>query len=142
FPTRRSSVLLGLGLARYLAGDLPEVGVELDGMVPWGEEGGGLLAGASAFVVLKAFASGGSAVTGVEAISNGVPAFRKPEWRNARSTLVVMGTGLGVMFLGLSLLVSQVEVAPYEDGTPTVLAQIGEVVFGAGAAGSVMSNVL
>lgn len=136
------AVLLGLGLARYLAGDLPEVGVELDGMVPWGEEGGGLLAGASAFVVMKAFASGGSAVTGVEAISNGVPAFRRPEWRNARQTLVVMGTGLGVMFLGLSFLASKVRIAPYEDGTPTVLAQIGEAVHGDGPVGAVLSDVL
>ena len=58
--------------------------------------GSGLLMGATLYVVLHAFASGGAAVTGVEAISNGVPAFRKPEWKNARSTLVVMGTLLGV----------------------------------------------
>jgi hypothetical protein len=100
------------------------------------------LLGASAFVIAKAFASGGAAVTGVEAISNGVPAFRKPEWRNARQTLVVMGSGLAVMFLGLSFLASKVEVAPFEDGTPTVLAQIGEVVYGAGSVGEAMSGVL
>ena len=87
-------------------------------MVEFGDHGDGLLMGGHAFVVLHAFASGGAAVTGVEAISNGVPAFRKPEWRNARQTLVVMGTGLAVMFLGLSFLASKVEVAPYEDGTP------------------------
>ena len=91
---------------------------------------------------MKAFASGGSAVTGVEAISNGVPAFRRPEWRNARQTLVVMGTGLGVMFLGLSFLASKVRIAPYEDGTPTVLAQIGEAVHGDGPVGAVLSDVL
>ena len=60
--------------------------------------------GASLFVVLHAFASGGAAVTGVEAISNGVPAFREPAWKNARTTLVIMGSLLGVMFLGLSML--------------------------------------
>ena len=98
--------------------------------------------GASAFVIAKAFASGGAAVTGVEAISNGVPAFRKPEWRNARQTLVVMGSGLAVMFLGLSFLASKVEVAPFEDGTPTVLAQIGEAVYGHGSGGELMSTVL
>ena len=58
--------------------------------------------GATVFVVLKAFASGGTAVTGVEAISNGVTAFRKPEWLNARKTLMIMGGVLGVLFLGLS----------------------------------------
>ena len=54
-----------------------------------------LFLGAALFVLLHAFASGGAAVTGVEAISNGVPAFRPPEWKNARSTLVVMGAALG-----------------------------------------------
>ena len=64
----------------------------------------GIFYGATLFVVLHAFASGGAAVTGVEAISNGVPAFREPAWKNARSTLVIMGSLLGVMFLGLSML--------------------------------------
>ena len=54
-----------------------------------------LFYGAGLFGVLHAFASGGAAVTGVEAISNGVPAFREPAWRNARQTLVLMGAGLG-----------------------------------------------
>src|SRR6185295_12257705 len=56
------------------------------------------------FLILHAFASGGAAVTGVEAISNGVPAFKPVEWKNARSTLMVMGGLLGTMFLGLSWL--------------------------------------
>jgi amino acid transporter len=136
------ALLLVLGIARYLSGDLEVVGRRVGGMVEFGDEGLGLLMGASAFVVMKAFASGGAAVTGVEAISNGVPAFRKPEWRNARQTLVVMGAGLGVMFLGLSFLASRVKVAPFEDGTPTVLAQIGEAVYGQGSAGEALSGVL
>src|SRR5436309_259872 len=90
------------------------------------------------FVILRAFASGGAAVTGVEAISNGVPAFRPPEWRNARSTLVVMGSTLGVMFFGLSLLAARTHVAPYESGTPTVISQIGKIVFGRGAVGTAL----
>ncbi|MGE3620108.1 MAG: amino acid permease [Acidimicrobiia bacterium] len=137
------ALLLGYGLFRHLTGGLPVVGTHLEGMVHFGaDEGGGLILGASAFVLLRAFASGGAAVTGVEAISNGVPAFEEPAWRNARSTLLVMGTGLGVMFLGLSLLASRIRVAPFEDGTPTVLAQIGEAVYGSSALGGVMSNVL
>jgi amino acid transporter len=136
------AMLLVLGIVRYLMGDLEVVGRHLPGMVEFGDEGTGLLLGASAFVIAKAFASGGAAVTGVEAISNGVPAFRKPEWRNARQTLVVMGSGLAVMFLGLSFLASKVEVAPFEDGTPTVLAQIGEAVYGQGSVGEAMSGVL
>ncbi|MEA2213461.1 MAG: hypothetical protein QOF83_3409, partial [Solirubrobacteraceae bacterium] len=71
------------------------------------------------FVILKAFASGGAAVTGVEAISNGVPAFRPPEWKNARSTLMVMGFLLGVMFLGLSFLAARLRVIPDPTGAKT-----------------------
>ncbi len=136
------AVLLAYGLWQFVAGDLPEVGFHKEGMVPFGEEGTGLLLGASMFKVLEAFASGGAAVTGVEAISNGVPAFKEPAWRNARTTLLIMGSGLGVMFLGLSLLASQVKVAPYEGGTPTILAQIGEAVYGGSGLGSAMSNLL
>ncbi|HEX8803999.1 MAG TPA: amino acid permease, partial [Acidimicrobiales bacterium] len=136
-------LLLVMGLWRYLVGDLdPVSGGHVEGMVELGKDGPGLLMGASAFVVLKAFASGGAAVTGVEAISNGVPAFRKPEWRNARTTLVVMGSGLAVMFLGLSLLAARVQVIPFEGGTPTVLAQIGEAVFGDGSLGGALSGML
>ena len=67
----------------------------------------GIFMGATLYVVLHTFASGGAAVTGVEAISNGVPAFREPAWKNARITLVIMGSTLGVMFLGLSVLAAQ-----------------------------------
>ena len=94
--------------------------------------GGGLLLGASAFIVLRAFASGGAAVTGVEAISNGVPAFKKPAWKNARTTLVIMGSLLGVMFLGLSVLAAHLHVVPFTSGTPTVISQIGDLVYGSG----------
>src|SRR6267143_2022674 len=64
------------------------------------------------FVILHAFASGGAAVTGVEAISNGVPAFKAPEWKNARTTLMWMGSLLGIMFLGLSILASKLHTVP------------------------------
>jgi amino acid transporter len=93
---------------------------------------------AMAFLLLRAFSSGSAALTGVEAISNGVPAFRQPAWQNARKTLVMMGTGLGVMFLGLSALVSHIKVAPMESGSPTVIAQVGDAVFGHGPIGNVL----
>ncbi|MGH9213221.1 MAG: amino acid permease [Acidimicrobiales bacterium] len=132
------TILLTTGLVRYFTGDLPVVGQRLDGMIEFGDEGAGLLLGASAFIVLKAYASGGAAVTGVEAISNGVPAFRRPEWRNARQTLVIMGCTLGAMFLGLSFLASKIKVAPFHEGTPTVVAQIAETVYGDSALGQVL----
>ena len=136
------ALLLGIGAWKYAAGDLPDFAgvvqegqLELDGV---GVSGIGLLLGVRLWDVLHAFASGGAAVTGVEAISNGVPAFRKPAWRNARQTLVIMGTGLGIMFLGLSALAAAMHVRPYEEGTPTVISQIGEGVFGGGVGGDVL----
>jgi amino acid transporter len=126
------AVLLGVGLFRFFAGSLVEGSIEVEGSVPIGTGNPDLmLYGATLFVVLHAFASGGAAVTGVEAISNGVTAFREPAWRNARSTLVVMGTLLGFMFLGLSTLAGATHPAVYEDGFPTVISQIGETVYNA-----------
>ncbi len=131
------AVLLGIGLVKYLGGDLEVVGQAVEGNIEFGASSDALFYGAGIFGVLHAFASGGAAVTGVEAISNGVPAFRKPEWRNARQTLVVMGCGLGIMFFGLSALAAATRVAPFEEGTPTVIAQVGEAVFGGGVLGDV-----
>lgn len=128
------AVLLCVGVARMLSGNLPTA-VAGEGAIPQGTPGSGLLFGATIFVVLHAFASGGAAVTGVEAISDGVPAFREPSWRNARFTLVVMGSALAVMFFGLSVLAARTQVVPYLEGTPTVLAQVGRVVYGETALG-------
>ncbi|HSS12187.1 MAG TPA: APC family permease, partial [Acidimicrobiales bacterium] len=127
--------LLGVGVVRLLLGDLPKQSLSHPGLVKIGGAGTGLFYGAALFVVLRAFASGGAAVTGVEAISNGVPAFREPAWRNARTTLVWMGSLLGVMFLGLSVLAGATHAAPYAKGTPTVISQVGKLVYGTGAAG-------
>jgi len=130
--------LLVIGLGRLVFGHLPVEALNRPGLMPLGKAGNGWLQGATLFVVLRAFASGGAAVTGVEAISNGVPAFRVPEWENARSTLVIMGSTLGAMFLGLSVLAAKMHVAPYEKGTPTVISQIGKIVFGGGLGGSIL----
>jgi len=131
-------VLLGWGLSQLLSGNLSRAPQHLAGMQHFGTAGGGLLLGASLYVVLRAFSSGGAAVTGVEAISNGVPAFKQPAWRNARTTLVIMGSLLGAMFLGLSVLAAHVHVVPFEKGTPTVISQIGDLVYGGGAIGRVL----
>ena len=88
------------------------------------------------FLVLHAFASGGAAVTGVEAISNGVPAFKEPSWKNASQTLVVMGCTLGAMFFGISWLASQLHPIPVEG--ETVIAQIASAIYGESAFGHVM----
>ena len=132
-------VLLVVGLGRVIFGSLPVQTGGAEGMlVQTHGPSDALFYGAGLMIFLKAFASGGAAVTGVEAISNGVPAFRPPAWRNARDTLVIMGALLGTMFLGLSFLASKVHAFPYEAGTPTVISQVGKLVFGESTAGHAM----
>jgi len=121
-------VLIGVGTARALTGGLERL--------PLPEHVATTTGAAGLFLVLHAFASGGAAVTGVEAVSNGVPAFRPPEWRNARTTLMWMGSLLGVMFLGLSFLAVQLHAVPTE--TETLVSRIAKGVFGTGGAGTVL----
>ena len=91
-------------------------------------ESGGTL---GLFLILKGFSSGAVALTGVEAISNGVPAFKKPESKNAAATLVWMAVILGTLFMGISILAHHLQ--PYPSHDITVLAQLGIQVFGQGA---------
>ncbi len=125
-------VLLATGIARALFGGLHPVPIPTGVRETTGAIG--------LFVVLHAFASGGAAVTGVEAISNGIPAFKPPEWRNARTTLMWMGSTLGVMFLGLSFLALKLKVTPTE--TKTVISQVGRAVFGTGLFGTALFLML
>ncbi|HEY0752975.1 MAG TPA: APC family permease [Ktedonobacteraceae bacterium] len=81
------------------------------------------------FLFLKSFASGCSAITGTEAISNGVPAFKKPEARNARNTLISVGFILGALFAGITLLTLTYGVAPDPTGHTTVIAQLASRTF-------------
>ena len=71
------------------------------------------------FLVLRAFASGCTALTGIEAISDGVPAFKPPEWRNARITLTVMGVLLATMFVGITVATQQLGLRPFDPSHPT-----------------------
>ena len=91
------------------------------------------------FLLLRAFSSGSTALTGVEAISNGVPAFRRPQAKNAATTLAVMGAISISMFLGISFLANAFKVRPITEAAvelglkeKTVIAQIAETAFGGG----------
>ena len=84
--------------------------------------------GASLFLLMRAFSSGAVALTGVEAISNGVSAFKKPESKNASTTLVWMATVLGSMFFGVSVLAHRLHPIPSEH--ETVLSQLARQVYG------------
>jgi len=86
----------------------------------------------SVFLILRAFAAGCTALTGVEAISNGVPAFKQPESKNASTTLIWMIVTLGVMFMGISVLAYYIGAAPRED--VSVISQIAIQVVGTGPA--------
>jgi amino acid transporter len=86
------------------------------------------------FLILRAFASGTTALTGVEAISNGVSAFRAPEAVNAKKTLMVMAAIMAVLFLGITFLAVRLEALPFESGYPTVISQIARQVLGGGPA--------
>jgi amino acid transporter len=129
------TALVLAGVARWAAGDLHRFALGAPGQVPAGQPGGGLLLGASLFIFLRGFANGGSAMTGMEAISNAVPVFREPKVRNARTTLVLMASILGVMFLSVSILAAAMHAAPFTSGAPTVLSEIGKYVFGSSALG-------
>jgi amino acid transporter len=83
----------------------------------------------SVLMLLRAFSSGAVALSGVEAVSNGVPAFRRPESRNAATTIAIMGTILGVTFLGVSVLASHLH--PYRgENDPTGIALMAEYIYG------------
>ena len=116
--------LVAVGGVRLLAGTL---GPPASMPVPAAQSGTQAL---TVFLVLRAFASGCTALTGVEAISNGIPAFRKPEARNAGRTLIAMAALLAAMFLGISLLARSLQVVPSEQ--ETVVSQIARQVFGEG----------
>jgi amino acid transporter len=117
--------LIAVGLLRWFGGEL---GASSAPVLP--ATGGGATA-LTLILVFRAFASGCTALTGVEAISNGVPVFRKPEASNAGKTLIMMALLLGTMFLGITVLAHSLAVVPSEH--ETVLSQIGRQVFGDGA---------
>ena len=87
------------------------------------------------FLLLKAFASGSVALTGTEAIANGVPAFKPPEAKNAANTLVAMAVLLAVLFIGITIIADAYQIVPSEEGTggPTVIALVAQTAFGVGS---------
>ncbi|KGE17207.1 APC family permease [Paenibacillus wynnii] len=113
-------VLIISGVVKYAAG-----GIHAN--VP---EMGAVVSNVSLFLLLKAFSSGCSALTGVEAVSNAIPNFKAPAEKNAAKTLVLMGVILGSMFTGITLLAYWYGIMPNEK--MTVISQIAESTFGRG----------
>jgi amino acid transporter len=137
FPTYFFVVSAGLvvliGVAREIFGDLPRVsyrGSEAAQLIGVHDKGHAIMSAAAIFVLMKAFANGGASLTGLEAISNGVSAFKPDEGRNARRTLSIMSVLLGTLVLGVSFLAWQTHATPFAGGTPTVISQVAQTAFG------------
>ena len=110
--------------------------------VPIGHAGSGLLYGASFIVILRSFANGGSSLTGLEAISNGVGSFREPASRHARQTLVIMSSVLAFLVLGVTLIAHWTHAVPYAAGSPTVVSQEVRFVLGTGPVSKILFYVV
>ena len=128
------AVVFVTGLYRVVSGNLPVLDTNLPGAVAVGQAQG-LLTFSAIFILLRAFANGGSSLTGLEAISDGVALYKVPEDKNARRTLVVMSSILGTLVVGVSWFAQRIHAMPYESGTPTVISQIAKAALGDGAAG-------
>jgi amino acid transporter len=131
-------VVIIFGLVREALGTLPHYHWPLPGQYTGHSTSSGLIAFGMVFVLLRAFANGGSSLTGIEAVSNAVSAFRPPEGINARRVLVTEGVILGSLVAGISWLAHATHAAPFVSGVPTVIAQETKIVFGHSAAGQAM----
>jgi amino acid transporter len=132
------SLTIVVGVIREFFGSLPVYDpIHTDGAVPV-QHGSGLIMGATLLIVLRAFANGGSSLTGVEAISNTVNAFRPPESTNARRVLTIMGCILAFLLAGVAWLAHITHAFPYASGYPSMLSEIARAVFGDGAIGKVL----
>jgi amino acid transporter len=124
-------LMIVVGLIREVMGNLRPVDpATLQGTYHLGSSSSGLLSFAMIFILLRAFANGGASLTGIEAVSDAVGAFRPPEGVNARRVLIAEGAILGVLIAGISWLAHATRATPYTSGYPTVLAQEANMVFG------------
>ena len=114
-------ITVGIGLVKYFTGTLGQVSdpppLELI------HEAQGI----TAFLILRAFSSGTTALTGVEAISNGIPAFKEPRSKNAGQTLIIMSIILGTLLLGISLISANIQAVPSE--SETVISQMARTIY-------------
>ena len=124
-------LMVVVGIIREALGNLPQQNIyALHGLYPIGKGASSFTSLVIIFVLLKAFANGGASLTGIEAVSNAVSAFRPPEGINARRVLVMEGLILGTLVAGISWLAHLTHAAPYKLGFPTVISQEADMVFG------------
>jgi amino acid transporter len=124
-------LMIVVGLIRAAAGTLPQQNVhQIHGLVSIGPGASAWTTIALVYALLRSFANGGSSLTGIEAVSNAVSAFRPPEGINARRVLVTEGLILGTLVAGISGLAYLTHAAPHTVGYPTVISQEADIVFG------------
>ncbi len=116
-------LLMAMGLYQQLSGTMPPHEIT---NIPAREP-------LTLFFLLRAFSAGCSALTGVEAISDGVMAFKPPEWKNARLTLIYLGVTLGAMFMGITYLANIYHIAVIPGETETAVSHLARQVFGSGS---------
>jgi amino acid transporter len=127
-----------VGIVREIFSGLPKYNpAHIVGAVPV-HQGGGLVMGATVLVVLRAFANGGTSLTGVEAISNTVNVFRAPQGYNARRVLTIMALILGFLLAGVAWLAYVTHATPYLAEYPSMLSEIARAVFGQGLIGNIL----
>lgn len=122
-----TSAVIAIGMVKVFAGDAP--GSVLHEPTPPHIDAE---KGMSLFLIMRAFSSGCAALTGIEAISNGVPSFKPPEVQNARTTMAYMAAILIILFLGITFLANRFALVPAEslNGHETIISQLGRNVFG------------
>ncbi|UQX09758.1 APC family permease [Candidatus Mycobacterium methanotrophicum] len=132
------ALMIVTGVLRHMFWSLPIYDPQhLPGTVPVHQDHG-LVMGATILVLLRAYANGGSSLTGVEAISNTVNLFKDPQGPNARRVLTAMACILGTLLAGVAYLAYATHATPYQDEYPSVLAQIARAAFGHGLIGNVL----
>jgi amino acid transporter len=123
-------LMIAVGLIREALGNLPTQNVfALHGTYQIGAGTEGVVTAVAVFTLLRSFANGGSSLTGIEAVSNAVSAFKPPEGINARKVLVAEGLILGTLVAGISWLAHLTHAIPYTSGYPTVISQEANMVF-------------
>jgi amino acid transporter len=136
------TVMIVTGVVRKIFWTLPQYDpAHIAGAVPV-HQGNGLVMGATILVLLRAFANGGTSLTGVEAITDAVNVFRQPQGPNARRVLTRMACVLGFLLVGVIYLVHATHAAPFVAEYPSMLSEVGRAVFGQGLIGNIFFVLL
>jgi hypothetical protein len=132
-------LMIVMGLYREVVGDgLPHVATGAGTVALGSHANTGLIVFGAIYILARAFANGGSSLTGIEAVSNAVSALQPPEGRNAREILVAQGSIVAFLIAGISWLAHVTHAMPYTAGVPTVLAQEARAIFGSSVLGQVL----